>query len=102
MRRSTRPSTTSRAIIEDVPFPLKQFGTGDPLPPPGTHEQCIAAKDDATIGWHIQISATSAWRIVPTQAAAQSDSTAVDVPGIVADFNALLAELRATGGIAGS
>lgn len=31
------------------------------------------------------------------QAAAQADSTAVDVAGIVADFNALLAKLRTAG-----
>jgi len=37
-----------------------------------------------------------------TQAAAQADSTAVDVPGIVADFNALLAKLRTAGIIASS
>lgn len=30
-------------------------------------------------------------------AAAQADSTAEDAPGIVADFNALLAKLRAAG-----
>lgn len=34
------------------------------------------------------------------QAAAQADSTAIDVPGLVADFNALLAKLRTAGVIA--
>lgn len=33
-------------------------------------------------------------KLTATQAAAQADSTAVDVAGIVADFNALLAKLR--------
>ena len=35
-------------------------------------------------------------------AAAQADSTAADVPALVADFNALLAKLRAAGVIAAS
>ena len=35
-------------------------------------------------------------------AAAQADSTAEDVPGLVADFNSLLAKLRAAGMIAAS
>lgn len=35
-------------------------------------------------------------------AAAQADSAAEDVPGLVADFNALLAKLRASGAIAAS
>ena len=35
-------------------------------------------------------------------AAAQADSAAADVPGLVADFNALLAKLRASGAIAAS
>lgn len=34
-------------------------------------------------------------RVVPSQAAAQADSVASDVPELVADFNALLAKLRA-------
>lgn len=33
-------------------------------------------------------------------AAAQADSTAADLPGLVADFNALLAKLRAAGTLA--
>lgn len=32
-----------------------------------------------------------------TQAPAQANSTATDVPGLVADFNALLAKLRTAG-----
>ena len=36
-------------------------------------------------------------RTVATQAAAQADSTADTIPEIVADFNALLAKLRAAG-----
>ena len=35
-------------------------------------------------------------------AAAQADSAAADLPGLVADFNALLAKLRASGAIAAS
>ena len=35
-----------------------------------------------------------------TKAAAQANSTATDVPGLVADFNALLAKLRTAGVIA--
>lgn len=35
-------------------------------------------------------------------AAAQADSTATELAGLVADFNALLAKLRAAGHIAGS
>lgn len=38
----------------------------------------------------------TAWQLLPNKAAAQADSTASDVPGIVADFNALLAKLRAS------
>lgn len=37
-----------------------------------------------------------------TQAAGQADSTATDAAGLVTDFNALLAKLRAAGLIAGS
>jgi len=39
-------------------------------------------------------------KLTATQAAAQADSTATDVAGIVADHNALLAKLRAAGIIA--
>lgn len=34
---------------------------------------------------------------VVKQAAAQADSVATDVPGLLADFNALMAKLRAAG-----
>lgn len=34
---------------------------------------------------------------IPEAAAAQANSTATDVPGLVADFNALLAKLRTAG-----
>ncbi|WP_442869547.1 head fiber protein [Brevibacillus sp. AG] len=36
-------------------------------------------------------------KLTATKAAAQADSTATDVAGLVADFNALLAKLRAAG-----
>ena len=36
-------------------------------------------------------------KLTATKAAAQADSTATDVAGIVGDFNALLAKLRAAG-----
>lgn len=39
-------------------------------------------------------------KLTATQAAAQADSTATDVAGLVADFNALLAKLRTAGIIA--
>lgn len=39
---------------------------------------------------------------VPKLVAAQADSTATDVTGLVADFNALLAKLRAAGVMASS
>ncbi|WEX10294.1 head fiber protein [Chelativorans sp. AA-79] len=43
--------------------------------------------------------AAPSWSSLP-QAAAQADSTATDIAGLVADFNALLAKLRAAGLIA--
>jgi hypothetical protein len=39
-------------------------------------------------------------KLTATQAAAQADSTAADIAGLVADFNALLAKLRTAGIIA--
>lgn len=43
---------------------------------------------------------TAGWKPMPSQAAAQADSGASTVAGIVSDFNALLAKLRTSGAIA--
>lgn len=45
----------------------------------------------------IDLSATVEARLLDVQAPAQVNSTATDVAGIVADFNALLAKLRTAG-----
>lgn len=46
-------------------------------------------------GWLNFVSRLKAY--LPTKMEAQADSTAVDVAGAVADLNALLAKLRASG-----
>lgn len=46
--------------------------------------------------------ATTSAAGVVKQAAAQADSTATDAAGVVTDFNALLAKLRAAGMLASS
>lgn len=56
----------------------------------GTAGQVLTSTGNAT---------TPAWASLP-KAAAQADSTATDVAGIVADFNSLLAKLRTAGIIA--
>lgn len=56
------------------------------------------AKDDNNVIWFVFAPQQPA----VTQADAQADSTASDVAGIVSDFNALLAKLRAAGIIASS
>ena len=43
------------------------------------------------------VNATTSVKGLVNQAAAQANSTATDVPGLVADFNALLAKLRTAG-----
>lgn len=43
------------------------------------------------------VAATTTTAGVVKQAAIQADSVAADVPGVVADFNALLAKLRTAG-----
>ena len=58
-----------KAIIEDGPFPIAEYGTAEALPAAGSYDRCIAAKDDATIGWHVRLSDGSSWLILPTQAA---------------------------------
>lgn len=52
-----------------------------------------APKDANNVIWFVFVPPQMGFR----QAAAQADSTAADIAGIVADFNALLAKLRAAG-----
>lgn len=55
-----------------------------------------------TLGIEVPGNATTAKAGLVKQAAFQADSAAADVPGLVSDFNALLALLVAAGIMAGS
>lgn len=58
------------------------------------------AVQDNLDAYQVANDATVAGKLTATQGAAQADSTAEDVPGIVTDFNTLLANLRNAGIIA--
>lgn len=90
----------TKEVFHDGPLPLKEYATIGALPDPTLYDRCAAIVNDGTAGWVIVISNGTSWVIVGKQAAAQIDSTAVAVAGIVADFNALLAKLRTSGVLA--
>ncbi len=84
-------------------FPLPIFepsgGAFASLPAATQNDRGLAAVNDATAGWILVLSNGAAWRKIPVQAAAQSDSVAADVATLKTDFNALLAKLRASGAL---
>jgi hypothetical protein len=81
-------------VLVGGPFPIKEYANFAALPAAGAdNARCVAALTDEH---RLVISTGAAWLRLPSMAAAQADSVAADVATIVADFNALLAKLRAT------
>lgn len=70
------------------------------LPPAAQHDRALAFINDPTAGWIPCYSNGTTYLKVPKQAAAQADSVAATLGALVADFNALLAKLRLSGGVA--
>ena len=83
---------------------LRDAGDAD-LPRPAINQDTDPGAIGAGRAWidtttgelRIRNDADDGWITVGRQAAAQADSTATDTAGIVSDFNALLAKLRAVG-----
>lgn len=80
MKVVSKPSATMTAGVEEVAL-FKPDGTPFPIP-------------------SAPVNATTSTKGIVNQAAAQANSSASDVAGLVADFNALLAKLRTAGIIA--
>lgn len=89
-----------KTLLIDGPFPLKEYAIADTLPTASNYDRCIAARENATAGWLIALSNGTTFRLIPVQAAAQTDSVAATVADLRTDFNALLAKLRTAGTIA--
>ena len=91
-----------RDNLQGYPLPVFEPSAGAfaNLPAAAQNDRGLAAVLDGTAGWILVLSNGSTYRKVPVQAAAQADSTATDVAGLKADFNALLAKLRAAGVLA--
>lgn len=89
-----------KAVLQDVPFAAHEH-VGDETDleatfPAAQHDRCLVWVDHTTWGWTLYWSNGATWG--PFAAIGnQVDSTAPDVATLVADFNALLAKLRAAG-----
>ena len=78
-----------------VPIPEWAGGNETTLPAASAYDNCWIWVVHSTLGRTLAYSDGSAWKYLT--AAAQADSTAVDVAGLKSDFNALLAKLRTAG-----
>lgn len=78
-------------LLFNGPLPLFQVASTASLPAASSYDKCLAM-----VGSVLYISNGTTWgkyQVAATQAA----SVAADVPGLVTDFNALLAKLKAAG-----
>lgn len=110
-----------KELIEEGPFPLRTYGTGDTPPAASSFDRCLLVKNDVSIGWHLQLSDGSTYLIIPTQAAhvarltdnsggtpgSTVESTSVTVADnnfatILAKIDAIQDALEANGVMAGS
>lgn len=91
-----------RDNLRNFPLPIYEppGGAEASLPAATQNDRGVAAVNDPTAGWILVLSTGAAYRRIPVQAAAQSNSVAATVGALVTDFNALLAKLRTSGAIA--
>lgn len=82
--------------LDGDPMAVPEFPNTVSLPAANQFDRCLAAVEDAT-GWTLYLSNGTSWVPLARRGAAVSDSVAASTAAIVADFNALLAVLRASG-----
>lgn len=83
-------------FIEVNPLPVKEYNNATAQPAATSYDRCLSFKEVSASDWYLTFSDGTSWRTIPKEAAAQVDSTATTVAGLVTDFNSLLAKLRAT------
>ncbi len=100
------PLVANFALLQSVfsgPLPMGlEYANPAALPAASAYDGCVGVAQDPISGWQLVLSDGTSWHYIGRQASPHEDTTANNVPDLVAHFNGLLAKLRAAGIMASS